>query len=604
MSGAPAGGDGSALARLLPTASPRATLRRIRAELSRRRGLAAATAAALAGAATTSALVPPLIGALVDTVLRDGSAGRVDLLVLLLLVTGLVGALLSGVGSVLVARLGESVLADLREDVVVRALDVPQERLERAGTGDLVARVGGDQEAVADAVQEALPALLRSVLAVVLTVAGLAVLDLRLALAGLLAVPVQVAATRWYLRRARPLYAAERVSLGARTQVLGDALRGRRTVQALRRESVTAERVRRADREAVDRGLRAARTGSTFGALLNGAELLGLAAVLAAGWLLVDAGAATVGEATAAALFFARLFDPVMELLYLLDTAQDAGAAAARLVGVADLPARPAAPPELAPPTPVEVRLSGVRFAYVQGEPGGTPVEVLRGVDLVLPAGTRTALVGRSGAGKSTLAGVLAGVHEAHGQVLVDGEACGTDRLRSRVALVTQEVHVFAGSLADDLRLARPDATDEELHAALAAVGATWATALPAGLRTPVGETGTHLDSTRGQQLALARLLLHPAPVVVLDEATAEAGSAGARELESAAVAAARGRTSLVVAHRLSVAATADRVVVLDEGRVVEQGTHEQLRRAGGTYAALWAAWSAPRDRTAARLDG
>ena len=441
-----------------------------------------------------------------------------------------------------------------------------------------------------------MPALLRSVLAVVLTLAGLAVLDLRLALAGLLAVPVQVLATRAYLRRARPLYAREGVALGERTQVLGDALSGRRTVQALRRERATAERVGAVDRAAVDRGLHAARTGSAFGAALNGAELVGLAAVLAVGWLLVDAAAASVGEATAAALFFARLFDPVMELLYLLDTAQDAGAAAARLVGVADLPARPPATGDRPQGAAVEVRLRGVRFAY-RGDAVGTPgVEVLRGVDLDLPPGTRTALVGRSGAGKSSLAGVVAGVHAPTGQVLLDGCPYDPDALRQSVALVTQEVHVFAGPLADDLRLARADASDDELRSALAAVGAAWAAALPDGLRTQVGETGLRLDSTRAQQLALARLWLSPAPVVVLDEATAEAGSAGARALEAAALAAARGRTSLVVAHRLSVAATADAVVVLEDGIVVEHGTHDELRRAGGAYAALWAAWSAPRD--------
>jgi ABC-type multidrug transport system fused ATPase/permease subunit len=160
---------------------------------------------------------------------------------------------------------------------------------------------------------------------------------------------------------------------------------------------------------------------------------------------------------------------------------------------------------------------------------------------------------------------------------------------------VTQEVHVFAGPLADDLRLARPDAGDDELRAALAAVGALeWADALPNGLDTVIGDGGHALTVVQAQQLALARLVLADPPIAVLDEATAEAGSAGARVLDAAARKALEGRTGLVVAHRLSQAATVDLVVVLDEGRVVEQGSHAELVAAGGRYAALWAAWEQP----------
>jgi ATP-binding cassette, subfamily C, bacterial len=202
--------------------------------------------------------------------------------------------------------------------------------------------------------------------------------------------------------------------------------------------------------------------------------------------------------------------------------------------------------------------------------------------------------VGASGAGKTTLAKLIAGVHRpGTGAVHVGGvaPAAGTD-----VVLVTQEVHVFAGTLAEDLRLAAPEATGAELRAALDRVGAlAWASRLPNGLDTEVGDGGHALTIAEAQQLAFARLVLADPPVVILDEATAEAGSAGARVLEAAAEAALEGRTALVVAHRLTQAAAADRVIVLSEGRVAESGTHAELVAAGGRYAALWSAWSSQR---------
>ncbi|MFC7574712.1 ABC transporter ATP-binding protein [Klenkia terrae] len=315
---------------------------------------------------------------------------------------------------------------------------------------------------------------------------------------------------------------------------------------------------------------------------MNRAEYLGLAAVLGVGFFLVRSGDVTVGAVTTAALLFHRLFGPLGLLLFTFDDVQSAGASLVRMVGVADLPDAAAAPRVRTAARPA-VELRGIGHSY-----GGPPVLV--DVDLALAPGERVALVGASGAGKTTLAGVLAGgLDPAVGQVLLDGEPVAD--LRAQVGLVSQEVHVFAGSLADDVRLARPDATDAEVVAALETVGAGWATAM--GLDTVVGDGGRELTAPRAQQLALARLVLADPPVAVLDEATAEAGSAGARDLEDAALAATAGRTTLVVAHRLTQAARADRVVVLAAGRVVEEGTHAELVEAGGRYARLWTAWSA-----------
>ncbi|QWF79746.1 ABC transporter ATP-binding protein [Amycolatopsis sp. CA-230715] len=578
------------MSELLPTATWART-RAVLGELVRpRRWLALCAFAFVVAATGIGLLTAPLLGHIVDLVAQRRLAEAVTLPVLLIALVAIGQGTATAIGTSLIARLGEGMLADLREKFVERALGLPLEQVEKAGSGDLTARVTNDVSVIADGVREALPELGRSALTIVLTLGGLAVLDWRFLIAALLAAPIQLGTVRWYLRRAVPLYAKQRVAVGEQQQQLLDTVGGAPTVRAFRLADEHVDRVRARSGAAVDLALRGIRLVTRFFSRLNLAELVGLGAVLVTGFWLVRDGSATIGTATAAALYFHSLFNPINAALALVDDAQSANASLSRLIGVSDLP--PAREPSR-PAVPVDssIKTAGLGHSYVDGH------EVLHGVDLEVAPGERVALVGASGAGKTTLAKLIAGIHHpSAGSITlggVDVAELGPSGVRETVSLISQEVHVFAGPLAEDLRLAKADATESELHGALDRVGASdWVRALPDGLSTVVGDGGHRLTVTQSQQLALARLVLTDPPIAILDEATAEAGSAGSKVLEKAADAALSGRTGLVVAHRLTQAAGADRVVVLDAGRVVETGTHDELVASGGRYATLWAAWS------------
>ena len=569
---------------LLPIATARRTWQASAALLRQHPVLLVATLAALLASGVAVVFVPALLGRLVDVVTGSGGTTAVDLIAVGLLVALLARAMFTGLGELLLARLGEQVLARLRERVVRRALDTPLDTVERSGTGDLVQRTGGDITVISEGLRSAIPAVATAMIDVVLTLVGLTVLDWRLGLAGLAPLPIWIIATRWYLRTSGPRYAAERLADGAQTQSLVSSLTGAATVRAFRLQARHLHRIRETSDAAVRAGMRARTTSAQFGAVLNGAEMVGVLSILLAGFLLVRSEAITLGAATAAAFYFTRLFSPLMRMLYLLDEAQSAGAALARLIGVTDLPA-PAVPAAPRTPRDASIALSGIRFGYEDGP------EVLHGIDLALVPGERVAVVGTTGAGKTTLGALAAGVREPRdGEVRIGGVPLGElADLRRHVVLVTQEVHVFAGTVADNLRLARPDAADADLRAALTQVG------VDLDLDAVVGHGADELSATHAQQLALTRLLLADPDIAILDEATAEAGSAGARVLEATAGRALRGRTALVIAHRLTQAVTADRVVVMDKGRVVEVGRHEDLVRADGPYARLWSAWTSAR---------
>ncbi|MFJ9685199.1 ABC transporter ATP-binding protein [Streptomyces bacillaris] len=631
-----AGGDPAGGARL-PTATPRETARTTLRLLARHRLRLAATVLVLLAATASALAVPALLGTMVDAV-ADGRPWSA----LLAPAGGIVAATAAGVGlgwwgQLLLARTAQHTLAGLREDVFATAVAQPSAVLERAGSGDLVSRVAGDAEAVNTVIGRVLPAFVGALFTIALTLVGIGMIDPRFALAVLLATPVQYVALRRFLARSGPVYRSVREAEAARGQQLIETLAGADTVTALRDQPRHRAAVAATSERAIGHELRAVRLRTTFYGLLNLAEFIGLAAVLAVGYHLVGAGAVTLGAATAAALYFHQLFGPIGVLLSNVDELQNAGAGLARLVGVLTLPA-PAPAPEAeaeagaetgqgprgpsAPaggparagrPTPAEritptgrptpagqptlpgrLTLENVSYGYAPGR------HTLHGVTLTVEPGETVAVVGASGAGKTTLAKIAAGVLAPDtGRVLLDGtplDRLPTAELRRRAVLVSQEVHVFDGTVAEDLRLFAPGATDAGIRAAADRLGATpWLDALPHGLDTRVGAAGEPLTAARAQHLALLRLALAAPAVALLDEATAEAGTADADLLEHAATAALTGRTGLVIAHRLGQAARADRVVVMDAGRIVELGTHAELAAAGGPYARLWASWTRER---------
>ncbi len=571
---------------------PVATLRRSFAVLGRSaagrpRLLVLALISTLA-ASVSSVVAPLLLGRIVDAVIAR-QTDRLPGLVVGLVITAVVAAVLLALANRFCGELGVTLAAGLREQVLDRALRLDSTTLEAAGSGDVAARVTEDVELVNESARVA-SAVLIALVTVVVTAAGFASLDWRLAVAFCAVFPVYAVALRVFLPAASTRYGAERRAAAGRTQTVLTVLRGSATVRAYGMEARQSAVVEAASQRAVRAGLYALRALLNFSNMMNAAEAVGLSALLVTGFFGVRADLVSVGDVTAAALLFHRLFGPLGTLLMTFDDIQHAGAALARLVGVIDLVPAPVQPER--PWTPAAgLRARGLTHRYPDGP------DVLHQVDVEVPAGTSLAVVGESGAGKTTLAALLGGVFPVTaGAIAVGGvpvEQLDPEQLRRRVVVVTQEVHTFTGTLAGDLRLARPAATEADLATALRVVGADgWVAALPSGLETVIGGGGQALTADQAQQLALARVVLVDPPVVILDEATAEAGSAGARALERSARATIAGRTAVVVAHRLTQARECDQIAVMAHGRIVEQGSHDELVAAGGTYARLWSAWS------------
>ncbi|NUV68847.1 MULTISPECIES: ABC transporter ATP-binding protein [unclassified Streptomyces] len=557
--------------------------------------LTASTVLTTVAGAALQVLPVLLLGQVVDGVVGGESRSILLTVGILMVAAALLGAAATAASTFLIGKLGAELLARLREEAVRAVLGMPSARVEEVGRGDVLSRVGDDVAVISKGIRTAVPTVFSAGVLVAIATIGMFGLDWRLGLAGACALPAYALALRWYLPRSAPLYRKQRTAQADRAQALISGLNGIDTVRAYRMEDAVRDKVTDESWRVRNLGIEVFRFFGRFVGRENRAEFIGLVLILVVGYALLEADAATLGEVSAAPLMFHRLFTPLGAIMFTFDEAQKSGASLTRLVGVFSEPSEERlvgdASVATAAVAPCPVTVRDLTFTYP-----GAEDPVLRDVSLSIPAGGSLALVGATGAGKSTLAALIAGIGRPQAGSVHIGthDLAGMDEAGARalVSILTQETHVFSGPLADDLRLAAPLASDDDLMDALRTVGAgEWAASLPDGLDTPVGEGGERLDVTKVAQLALARLVLGRAPVVVLDESTAEAGSEGAAELERAVLAACSGRTTLFVAHRLTQAMAADRIAVLSAGRVVEEGTHSELVELGGQYARLWRAW-------------
>ncbi|KPC80823.1 MULTISPECIES: ABC transporter ATP-binding protein [Streptomyces] len=541
--------------------------------------------AALAGAAG-----PWLLGRIITRFeAGDLSVSQVDVLAAAVLAFAAAQLVLTRYARGLSHRFGERALARLREEVVDRALALPGRVADEVGTGDLVTRSTLDVATVSATLRNAAPDIFIACVQVVFIFAAVFLLDPLLGLCSMVGLPLVWVVSRWYLARSRDAYLAEGAAAGGVAEILNSTAHGARTVEAYGLRTQQNNALDQAINKTYGASTRTLSLRTVLFPVTEFAHTLPMALVLLVGGLRYLDGAIPLGTVVAGSLYMWQLVDPLNQMLIWVEQLQRSGASFARIKGVGLVSHTPDAP--VPPPADDLIEVQGVRYSYLPDH------EVLKDVELQVRPGERLAVVGRSGAGKSTLGKLMSGVDTPDtGSILVGGvpvaDLAAAGELGNRIVLITQQHHVFMGTLRDNMMMAAPEADDEAILAALALMEADWVADLPQGLDTMLGSGGVELKAAQAQQLTLARVHLADPHTLILDEATSLLDPTTARQAERAVAAVRSDRTVIAIAHRLQTAHDADRVAVMESGRIVELGTHDELVGAGGAYAALWRSWN------------
>jgi ATP-binding cassette subfamily B protein len=535
---------------------------------------------------------PVLVKHGIDAGIRANDVGELNLSVALYLMVAFLAYVFGRMQFLYLNRTGESFLRVLRLAVFRQMQRQSMAFYDRNKAGVLVARMTADIESMAELVQWGLLQFIAAGMLLVFAFFVLLTLSWQLTIVALLVMPLLIAASIKFQRDSNKAYLTVRERVGANLSALQEGITTVRVIQAYAQEEETIEKFTKSNRELFQSHERSVRISTWYFALIEFGGVFASALMIGIGGWLVHRGDVTLGTVVAFTLLLSSLFDPVQQLSQLYNTVQSAGAALNKLFQILD--AKPEVdehPAAIALPEAGELRVDGVTFSYA-----GAVNPALNNVSITVGVGEKLALVGPTGAGKSTLAKLMARLYDPQSGVVSYGGVNLTmatmDSLRKRIVVVPQEGFLFNGTIRDNLRIARSDATDEQIDAAVAAIGATehFAT-LPDGLDTEVRERGSRLSAGERQLVALARAALVDPRVLVLDEATSNLDPGTEAEVEQALERLMSGRTVIVVAHRLSTVQRADHIAVIDAAGIAEYGTHEQLVALNGRYNALATAW-------------